>query len=317
MSPVSRIVKNILKAYVLCLIFIFTTMQAFAQQDPAYSQFMYNGISINPAMAGSAETFAAAALIRQQWAGIEGAPQTKTLNIDAPVLKDRLGLGLSIIDDEIGVVENLNINAQYAYRIKIKNGALSMGLQAGFNNYKADYMSVVTDANSSMDNSFSQNTNRMIFNFGAGAYYYSEKFFAGFSVPHFINQQLDGIHDQNGVQSHQYRHYFLTTGYVFSIGERYKVKPSTLLKVAEGAPIQLDFNANVWYNDVISAGVSYRTNDSVSGLFQLQVAKQIRIGFAHDFIISSLSRYTTGSNEVMLKYELRKKNSKILTPRYF
>jgi type IX secretion system PorP/SprF family membrane protein len=292
-------------------------MQAFAQQDPAYSQFMYNGISINPAMAGSAETFAAAALIRQQWAGIEGAPQTKTLNIDAPVLNDRLGLGLSIIDDEIGVVENLNINAQYAYRIKIKNGALSMGLQAGFNNYKADYMSVVTNANSSMDNSFSQNTNRMIFNFGAGAYYYSEKFFAGFSVPHFINQQLDGIQDQNGVQSHQYRHYFLTTGYVFSIGEKYKVKPSTLLKVAEGAPIQLDVNANVWYNDVISAGVSYRTNDSVSGLFQLQVAKQIRIGFAHDFIISSLSRYTTGNNEVMLKYELRKKNSKILTPRYF
>jgi type IX secretion system PorP/SprF family membrane protein len=317
MSPVSRIVKNILKAFVLCLLLVITTMQAFAQQDPAYSQFMYNGISINPAMAGSAETFAAAALIRQQWAGIEGAPQTKTLNIDAPVLNDRLGLGLSIIDDEIGVVENLNINAQYAYRIKIKNGALSMGLQAGFNNYKADYMSVVTNANSSMDNSFSQNTNRMIFNFGAGAYYYSEKFFAGFSVPHFINQQLDGIQDQNGVQSHQYRHYFLTTGYVFSIGEKYKVKPSTLLKVAEGAPIQLDVNANVWYNDVISAGVSYRTNDSVSGLFQLQVAKQIRIGFAHDFIISSLSRYTTGNNEVMLKYELRKKNSKILTPRYF
>jgi type IX secretion system PorP/SprF family membrane protein len=317
MSPVSRIVKNILKAFALCLLFVITTMQAFAQQDPAYSQFMYNGISINPAMAGSAETFAAAALIRQQWAGIEGAPQTKTLNIDAPVLNDRLGLGLSIIDDEIGVVENLNINAQYAYRIKIKNGALSMGLQAGFNNYKADYMSVVTNANSSMDNSFSQNTNRMIFNFGAGAYYYSEKFFAGFSVPHFINQQLDGIQDQNGVQSHQYRHYFLTTGYVFSIGERYKLKPSTLLKVAEGAPVQLDVNANVWYNDVISAGVSYRTNDSVSGLFQLQVAKQIRIGFAHDFIISSLSRYTTGNNEVMLKYELRKKNSKILTPRYF
>jgi type IX secretion system PorP/SprF family membrane protein len=104
---------------------------------------------------------------------------------------------------------------------------------------------------------------------------------------------------------------------VFSIGEKYKVKPSTLLKVAEGAPVQLDVNANVWYNDVISAGVSYRTNDSVSGLFQLQVAKQIRIGFAHDFIISSLSRYTTGNNEVMLKYELRKKNSKILTPRYF
>jgi type IX secretion system PorP/SprF family membrane protein len=317
MNIATPIVYSVIKTLILCLTAMLFAAESRAQQDPAYSLFMYNGTSINPAMAGSAETLTASMLYRKQWAGIEGAPQTKSLNIDAPVLQDKLGLGLSIINDKVGVVKNLNINSQYAYRIKFEKGALSMGLQAGINNYAADYTSVITNSNNTTDNSFSENTNRMIFNFGSGIYYYSEKFYAGFSVPHIINQKLDGIQDENGAQSRQYRHYFLTAGFVFNVGDKYKVKPSTLLKVAEGAPMQLDLNTNVWYNDVVSLGVSYRTNDSVSGLFQLQLGNQFRLGYAHDFIISTLSRYAVGNNEVMIQYQLTKKNSKILTPRYF
>lgn len=317
MNITTPTVYCVVKTLILCITATLFAAESRAQQDPAYSLFMYNGTSINPAMAGSAETLTASMLYRKQWAGIEGAPQTKSLNIDAPVLQDKLGLGLSIINDKIGVVKNLNINSQYAYRIKFEKGALAMGLQAGINNYAADYTSVITNSSNTTDNSFSENTNRMIFNFGSGVYYYSEKFYAGFSVPHIINQKLDGIQDENGAQSRQYRHYFLTAGFVFNVGDKYKVKPSTLLKVAEGAPMQLDLNTNVWYDDVVSLGVSYRTNDSVSGLFQLQLGKQFRLGYAHDFIISTLSRYAVGNNEVMIQYQLTKKNSKILTPRYF
>src|SRR5687767_5613264 len=138
--------RSVLISYALAVTCIFLVTTATAQQDPAYSMFMYNGLAINPAVAGSAETFSATALYRKQWAGIEGAPQTQTLNVDAPVWSNKIGLGISIINDRIGVVENLNINAQYAYRIQFSEGTLSLGLQGGMNNYKADYTSVVTNA---------------------------------------------------------------------------------------------------------------------------------------------------------------------------
>lgn len=288
----------------------------FAQQDPAYSMFMYNGIAINPAIAGSAESFSATALYRKQWAGIKGAPETQTLNLDAPFWNKKIGLGLSIVNDKIGVIQNLNINAQYAYRIMFENSTLSLGLQAGLNNYNANYTSVITSSQSTMDKSFAENTTRMIFNFGSGAYYYNKKFYAGFSVPHVINQKLDGIKDANGIQSHQYRHYFFTTGYVFDVAEKFKVKPSTLVKIAEGAPLQVDINSNFWYNETYCLGLSYRTNDSFTTSIQIQLNK-FRIGYAYDLITSSLSRYTTSNNEVMLHYELPRKNNKIITPRFF
>ena len=304
-------------SFLLVILMIGMVMVGYGQQDPAYSHFMYNGLAVNPAVAGSAETFSATGIVRKQWSGIQGAPETQTLNVDAPVWNRRLGLGISVINDKVGVVQNLTVNAQYAYRILFEKSTLSLGLQGGMSNYKADYTSVVTNSQSASDNAFSENTNRMIFNVGSGIYYYSERFFAGFSVPHLINQRLDGIRDTDGVQSRQYRHYFVTAGYVFDAGEKFKIKPSALLKVADGAPLQVDANASIWYNETFSLGFSYRTNDSFTTMVQIQIAKQFRIGYAYDFIISSLSRYTSGNNEVMLRYELRKEKTRILTPRFF
>jgi type IX secretion system PorP/SprF family membrane protein len=277
---------------------------------------MYNGLAVNPAVAGSAETVSATALYRKQWVGIKGAPETLTFNMDAPVWNKKVGLGLSIINDKIGVMQNLHMNAQYAYRLQFENATLSMGLQAGLNNYTANYSSVITNSQSTLDNSFAENTNRMIFNVGAGVYYYTPKLFAGFSVPHILNQKLDGIRDTEGNQSRQHRHYFLTAGYVFDLSEKIKIKPSTLLKVAEGAPLQLDINSNFWYNEKVCLGFSYRTNDSFTTLFQIQIDR-FRVGYAYDLIISSLSRYTTSNHEFMLRFELPQKANKILTPRYF
>lgn len=291
--------------------------QTFGQQDPAYSFYMYNGLAINPAVSGSAETFSATAVYRHQWAGIEGAPETFVLNFDTPLKNKKIALGLNVINDKIGVTENLNINGLYAYRIQFRNGTLSMGLQAGLNNFQANYTDVRTNnSNSTIDHSFSGNTSRMIFNFGSGLYYYKERFYAGFSVPHILNQNLDGIENGTGVQARQYRHYYINGGYVFSAGTDYKIKPSILVKIAEGAPVQVDLNSNFWYKDLASLGFSYRTNDSFSGLVQFQM-KKIRIGYAHDFIVSPLSRFTRGNNEVMIRYELRKAPKEDPTPRYY
>lgn len=304
-------------------IFILTFTLSFpltlmAQQDPIYSQFMYNGLAINPAVAGSAETFSATALYRKQWMGIKGAPETQTLSIDAPVYGKKIGLGLSVINDKVGVTQNLVMNTLYAYRIQFKEGILSMGLQAGINNYKADYTSVQTNPQNGIDDAFASNVNRMIFNFGSGLYYYSKRLYAGFSVPHILNQSLDGTVDQaGGVPSRQYRHYFLTAGYVFDAGKNFKIKPSALLKLASGAPVQIDINSNFWYKEMYCLGVSYRTNDSFTVLLQLQVARQLRVGYAYDYITSKLSQFTTGNHEIMLRYELVKKNTRIITPRYF
>ena len=299
----------------------FTLLSPFtlmAQQDPVYSQFMYNGLAINPAVAGSAETFSATALYRKQWMGIKGAPETQTLSVDAPVYGKKIGLGLSVINDKVGIAQNLVINTLYAYRIQFKEGILSMGLQAGINNYKADYTSVQTNPQNGIDDAFASNVNRMIFNFGSGLYYYSKRLYAGFSVPHILNQSLDGVVDQtSGVPSRQYRHYYLTAGYVFDAGENFKIKPSALLKLASGAPVQVDINSNFWYKEMYCLGVSYRTNDSFTVLLQLQLARQLRLGYAYDYITSKLSQFTTGNHEILLRYEFVKKNTRIITPRYF
>jgi type IX secretion system PorP/SprF family membrane protein len=299
--------------------FILLARLGFAQQDPAFSQFMYNGLAVNPAIAGSSDTWTATAISRQQWASIKGAPSTQTFNVDAPG-GEKVGLGLSVINDQLGIVKNLNIGGQYAYRIQFKNSTLSLGIQATINNYRADYTSVATNPNASdqgvADNAFAENINRMGFNFGTGAYYYSARFYAGISIPHILNQRFDGGRSS---QTRQLRHYFLTAGYLFEVGPKVKIKPSALLKIAEGVKMQLDLNSTVWYDNILGVGVSYRTGDSVTGLVQYQIGKQFRVGYARDFIVSSLSRYTTGNNEIMVRFDLQKKDDNKIAnrPRYY
>jgi type IX secretion system PorP/SprF family membrane protein len=306
--------SNILNISLVTLLLV--AYSASAQQDPAYSMFMYNGLTVNPAMAGSAGPFSATALYRKQWIGVEGAPETQTLNVEGTLrsrkvpapMGRKVGLGLSIVNDQIGVTKNLSVNGQYAYHMQMRKGTLSMGLQAGFNNYKANYAAVVTSKQNTPDNSFAENSSSMIFNFGAGLYYSAEKFYAGFSIPHILNQKLDGTIVYDGTHSRQFRHYYLTGGYVFDAGLKFKIKPAVMLKVAEGAPLQLDVSTTVWYYSKVGLGVSYRTKDSCTGILQVQLSPNLRFGYAYDFLITSMSRYTTGNHELMLRYDLHRKN---------
>lgn len=308
----------------LVFVILFACHYANGQQDPMYSQYMFNMLSVNPAYAGSRDVLSATALYRKQWVGIEGAPETVTFSMDTPVKGRKIGLGLNIVDDRIGIVHNLMMNGCYAYRVQLSSkGTLSLGLQVGINQYKADYGSVQLSQNDLLmpDNAFSGSINRIYPNFGFGAYYTSDKFYVGFAAPKLVKNNLSGKYDPtldfSSFRNRYNRHFFVTTGYVFDVGSSMKLKPSLLLKGVHGAPIELDINVNVWFHDVVAIGGSYRTGDSFSMLLEFQATPKFRFGYAYDLTVSGLSGNNNGSHEIMLRYEFGYAKSKILSPRYF
>jgi len=293
----------------------------FAQQDAMFTQYMFNGLVLNPAYAGSREVLSATALYRNQWVSIPGAPKTITFSMHAPVRNEKIGLGVIFSSDKIGITSTNNVGLNYAYRIKFKNkGTLSMGLQASVLQYRADFASISHSFSPTVyDPTFSQVINRWLPNFGAGLYYYTNKFYLGASVPNIILNRLNGEGTvfQVGNKASQYRHLFVTTGYVFNINKSLKLKPSVLMKFVQGSPVEFDFNANLWLFDMFAVGLSYRTGDSVDALFEFQVTPQLGIGYAYDYTLTSLGKYTSGSHEIMVRYELGFGKRRIITPRYF
>lgn len=295
----------------------------FGQQDPMYSQYMFNMLAVNPAYAGSREVLSLTALGRRQWVGIDGAPTTYTFSADMPIRNKKIGLGLNFSNDKLGIMSNTAANLSYAYRLRInKKGILAMGLQGGFNQYRAAYGSVNYTQNSSYnpDPAFSSNISRFMPNIGAGIWYSTDRFYAGLSVPKLLRNKLDDMgnaaNDMN-YQNRQNLHYFITAGYVFTLNDVLKLKPSALVKVVHGSPVQLDLNANLWIHDVVAIGASYRSGDSIDALLEFQITPQLRIGYAYDFTLTKLQQYNSGSHEVMIRYEFGFDKGKILSPRYF
>lgn len=294
--------------------------KAFAQQDAMYSQYMFNSLAINPAYAGSRNVLSATALFRSQWTGIAGAPKTGTFTIDAPINEKRIGLGLQVFSDKLGITSTSGAVASYAYRIRTDKGTLSFGLQASGSQYKANYTSVVLDPeNAGNDPAFSTNANKFLLNFGTGVYYNSDRFYIGLSAPELLTNKLHNntTELENGPVAKQEIHLFFAAGYVFPLSDEFKLKPSVLFKGVKGAPLEGDFNATLWIKDVIAVGAQYRTNADVSGLLELQLSPQIRLGYAYDHSITPLRNYNSGGHEIMLRYEFGFEGIKILSPRYF
>ncbi|ASZ13190.1 type IX secretion system membrane protein PorP/SprF [Chitinophaga pendula] len=289
-----------------------------AQQDAMYTQYMFNMMGVNPGYAGSRGILSATAMYRRQWVGINGAPETATVSFDMATRNNKVGLGIQAFDDRVGIVHSTGLYATYAYRIRFEDkGSLAIGLQGGFSNYKANLTKVgLIDPN---DPSFAQNINTILPSFGAGVYYNSDRFYVGFSVPNLVKSYLrkDEVQYRADVIAKKYLHFFFIAGYVFDLGNEFKLKPSTLVKAVRGAPVQLDVNANLWIKDVVSVGASYRTGDAVSGLLEVQITHQLRIGYAYDHTISKLVKFNQGTHEIMLRYEFGWEKGRILSPRYF
>lgn len=286
---------------------------SYGQQQVMFTQYMFNGLALNPAYAGSHETISITALAREQWTGIDGAPSTQTLSIHSPVFNKRIGLGLLVLHDEIGVTEQTGAYASYSYKIPFTNDArLALGLQAGFTSYNARF-SEVSDTNPVFATGDVQESHP---NFGFGAYYYTDRFYAGFSVPQLIQNTID--RDNEDSDSKIVRHYFATAGYVMDLNQNLKLKPNALVKAVNGAPVEIDLNANLLINEVVWVGLSWRSFDSFDALFQLQITEQLQFGYAYDFATTTdLRRVNGGSHEIMLNYRFSFHKSKIITPRYF
>ncbi|NCD71136.1 PorP/SprF family type IX secretion system membrane protein [Mucilaginibacter agri] len=307
-----------IRILILGIIIACAGKQAMAQQEAMYTQYMFNTLAINPAYAGSRNVTSATALYRNQWVGIAGAPRTATLSIDAPIESKKVGLGLQVYSDRLGITTTNGAIASYAYRIRMDKGTLALGLQGGVSQYQANFTSVNLGSSGVPDPAFSQNVNKMLLDFGVGVYYNTDKFYLGLSSPQLLNNKLTNLKvEGDNSFSGQAMHLFLATGYVFQLNDDLHLKPSVLIKYVKGAPIEGDLNATLWVSDVIGFGAQYRTEADISGLVEFQVSPQIRLGYSYDHSTTKLVQYNSGSHEIMLRYEFGFTKGKILSPRFF
>lgn len=292
-----------------------------AQQDPQYTQYMYNMNVINPAYAGSKENLAMGLLYRTQWINIDGAPKTATFSANGPVGKS-VGLGLSVISDQIGPVEENNIYADFSYTLKLGGDhRLAFGLKAGATIQSIGLFSDIGNGfvNDSDDEAFSQNTNNTNLNLGTGFFYYTDNYYVSFSIPNMLkNTYLDVTNNgQEFSYGSDVLHYFLSAGYVFDLSENTKFKPSFLLKSAFQVPASLDVSANFLFFNRFEVGAMYRLDDSIGAMANFAVTPGLRIGYAYDYITSDLSAGTSASHEVMLLFDLNFPKKVSISPRFF
>lgn len=309
----------------IIIAFIFLTASFWgvvAQQDAQYTQYMYNTIAVNPAYAGSRGVLSIAALHRSQWVGLDGAPTTQTFNLHTPV-SERIGLGLSIVNDEIGNGTNQEtyFDAAFSYTVPISEiGKLSFGLKAGghllnidFNKLRNFNPSTAPAGTTNIDKRFSPN-------FGAGIYYHTDTFYAGLSVPNFLEtEHFESSENSSSFLAQERMNWYLITGYIFELNPDLKLKPALLFKAVEGAPLQTDLSATVLFNDKISLGAAYRWDAALSALVGFQLNEKLMLGLAYDREITELgnSSFNEGSFEIFLRFELLTSYKNVLAPRFF
>ncbi|MCH9660799.1 MAG: type IX secretion system membrane protein PorP/SprF [Bacteroidetes bacterium] len=284
-----------------------------AQQDPQYTQYMYNMNVVNPAYAGIKENLSLTALYRQQWSGLDGAPETITFSGHSPIT-DKMGLGLSAIKDELGPVKETNVMIDYSYTLQVSDKLkLALGVKAGATFHDVGLSTLeLQDAN---DPFFTQDISNVYPNVGAGAFFYGDNFYVGVSVPNLLNS----VHiEENGLKiGSESKHYFGTAGYVFQVSENVKLKPSVMVKSAFDAPLSYDGNLNALFFEKFEIGASYRLDDSFSGLVGFQATPNFRIGYAYDSVTSDLSTVANASHEVILSFDLIFTKKSLRSPLYF
>lgn len=289
-----------------------------SQQQATFSQYMFNGLAINPAYAGSHEVLSATALIRYQNLGLPGAPNTQTLSAHSPLLNEKIALGALLIHDKIGVIDQTGIYGSYAYRIqyskdKNKPRVLSLGLQAGISIFDARYSELIIY--NSSDPAFSRNIKQSKLNFGFGIYYYTHNYYAGLSIPHLTGNVFDRGDDLATIT--QTNPILISGGYVFTLTRFMKFKPHTLIKLVNGAPVEIDLNASLSFDDVLWVGISYKALSAVNLLTEVQITNQIKLGYSYSLTANSLRQVDYGSHEFMVNYMFKYPRDGVLSPRHF
>ncbi|SHI61037.1 PorP/SprF family type IX secretion system membrane protein [Algibacter luteus] len=306
--------SSLIKSLILVVFTALLSIETEAQQDPQFTHYMYNTMSVNPGYAGQRNTLSATALYRTQWVGIDGAPKTMTFGIHSPLRNDRIGLGLNVVSDQLGPAEETSIDANFSYSIPVNESGdleLSFGIKGGLHLLDTDWSK---GRYQNEDNAFNENINLISPTLGAGLYLHSEKWYLGFAVPNILNtEHYDDFQESIATER---LHYFLIGGYVFNLSDNTKLKPAFLVKGVSGAPVIADLSANALFNEKFTLGLAYRWDDSVSGLVGFQLSPEIFIGYAYDATTTALNNYNSGTHEIMLRFELQQ-IAKILSPRFF
>ncbi len=332
--------KNNMKRTHIFIVLLLMGYSLFAQQEPMFTKYMFNSLIFNPGYAGAKDHLSLGLLHRSQWWEIEGAPITQTFTAHTPLRNERVGVGLSIVNDKIGPTNSTGANLVYAYRIPMGKAKLSIGLQGGVESYRADWSKL--NLEQTADPAFQENVSRVLPNFGAGVFFYNKYFYIGGSVPHLVEYDLRS-NTETEIYARQVRHfYFMTGGAIKLNGDALIFKPSFLVKNVGldkpqskleafkdiGAPTEFDADLSLLFQETLWVGVSFRSAfekfvdesssyDSADIWFSYLLKNGFRFGAAYDYPLTKLSNVTSGAFEIFVGYEFNFKEKKIVTPRYF
>lgn len=290
---------------------------AYAQQDPNFTQYMYNTLSINPAYAGSRDVLSATILHRSQWLGFDDGPQTQTLTVHSPLKSEQMGLGLSVVHDKIGIASDTYISGAYSYSIDVSRFTkLTFGLNAGVNMLNVDFNKLNIEDNT--DAIFQNDIdNKLSPQFGLGVLLNNDQYYIGISSPALLTtNHFDGSADSKA-EIRDRVHYYLTSGLVLDLSRTVRFKPSILVRHVSGSPLLAEFSTNFLFNDKFTVGAAYRFDSAFSGLVAFQASDSILLGLSYDSDITEFSAHNNGSLEFFLRFELFKRYKKMYTPRFF
>lgn len=305
--------KSYLK-YILIIICAGFGSSAFGQQDPQFTQYMYNTLSVNPAYAGSRGNLSILGMYRTQWVGLNGAPTTQVLAIDGPV-GNNVGLGIIITNDQLGPSNETFFDANFSYTIELDkdNKRLSFGLKGGGRLFNVDFSKGLFE---DPDIAFQNNIENKFFpTIGAGVYYHTDNGYFGFAIPNFFSEEhYDGSVQQIATER---LHYYLIGGRVFKLNQDVLFKPAFFVKWVPGSPIIADLSANFLIKEVLTLGAAYRWDDSFSGLLGVDISPKLHIGYAYDLTTTNLKNYNNGTHEIFIRFELRSLTRKLKSPRFY
>jgi len=304
------------KILVILLLTLGYFQVGYGQQDKMFTQYLNYPSSINPAYAGSRGSTQILGIARKQWVGLEGAPKSGVISINSPITFFNMGLGLTLETDDVGPERNTDVSVDFSHRIRLtKTVFMNLGLKAGLSHQKID----LTNANvvDQYDPLMQEVNNDVLPNFGVGSYVYGDQFFVGFSIPRLLQTEIKsgGITDVK--LDRNKLHYFLMGGYVFKVNPFIKIRPTMLFKATQGSRVSWDFSAMAIFLDRFWLGTSIRDEDSIAGIFQVNINHQLRIGYSYDIAFSNLSSRTNGSHEISLSYDIGFKSKRLRSPRYF
>lgn len=305
-----------MKKNLVIVLAILTSITIKAQQEAMFTHYMYNTLWLNSAYAGTRDALTATLIHRSQWVGFEGAPIDQTFTIHSPIYKDKLGAGLSILNDKIGPTKSTFVAADFAYQLKLsKKAKLGFGIKGLVNMYNSQ-VSTLSLEDQQPDLAFTENTRKIMPNVGAGIYYHRERFYAGLSTPKLLENKLDN--SVSAIAKEQ-RHFYLIVGGMIPLTKQLKLKPTCFVKATEAAPIEAEGTATFVFNDKINLGAMYRTGDAAGLLIGYQFTDALSAGYSFDWSFANTTgKYNAGSHEIMLRYDLVSFSAaKIRSPRYF